>query len=362
MKLLLTPPSLEQEEKEYRIFTQSLIDLFLLNGHEVAVCSKDASQYHYAVHYPSPTVKKPFFSSRKEEPNRTYEEALLEEGVLQASFLEKDLLSIQSSIQDFQPDCVIDLQRVMTPLVSRMMGCRCISIVHAGMTTIRPFPKNALQGFQQILTKYGFPMVSRMEDYLRFSDQRLVFSPSPAQPFDDDFSVIRFGSPFSLPLEYEQTTKLYLHFQDDLLLARKLTKIIEQAFLGAPYEVKAWYPGCPNQTKQNIQYLTSSRYQEVNTSCVCIHDGSDLLFHYALSLGIPQLIVSTGDWKKGWNANALQRLGVGISIPADALSMESLYESYRYLRSDEQFLLNAQRVSQEILSLGGLDQILTVLP
>jgi UDP:flavonoid glycosyltransferase YjiC (YdhE family) len=92
-----------------------------------------------------------------------------------------------------------------------------------------------------------------------------------------------------------------------------------------------------------------------------IHDGNEYLYNQCLMRGIPQIIVTDGTWRTSWDAQAAGRVGFGISLNLDLLSMATLYESYRRLLSDDWFRLRAEAMKEEYRKLGDLNAFLELI-
>ena len=132
-------------------------------------------------------------------------------------------------------------------------------------------------------------------------------------------------------------------------------------FLGAPYPVYAWYKGCKPLKEKNIQFMASMKLDYLPGAAAVIHDGNDYIFHQALAMGIPQMIVSGGGYLRSYNAQTAKRQNFGVVLQEENLSMSSLYETYRKLVSDDVYYDNTRWLMTKYEKEGDLNALLQYL-
>ena len=358
MKILITPPAARREDTASRIMVQNMIDLFRQNGHAVSVCAPEDSHYRNTELFPAERPKVSFFRRRSEGAGKTYEEYLYSVGALDREYLVKDTETIRRAIASFQPDLMIDAGRTAALIASRLDNIRIFTIVSAPMIRSRRFPAVCVNGLNEALTSFRLEQVLQLRSLLETASRRIAFSPAAVQPFPEDFPITRLGSMAVHPEPAAQSDKVVILLHESAYRPKQLRRMITEAFLGAPYPVEAWYPGCLTAKEGNLHFLPAMNYQTVNDAAVCVHDGSDALFNACLTAGIPQLVINNGSWQKNWNAYAVERLGAGVALTEDNLAMDTLYENYRRLVADDYFRHQAQFLAAQTAAMGSLEDIM----
>ena len=88
------------------------------------------------------------------------------------------------------------------------------------------------------------------------------------------------------------------------------------------------------------------------------HDGCEYVFNQCLCLGVPQMLITDGTWRSSWNANAAVRLGIGVTLDADLVTMAALYEGYRRLLSDDGYRARCDLIARQACALGDLSEFM----
>lgn len=362
MRILLVPSAEKSGLQSSALLAQNLTDLAVHAGHSIGICAPEVMNFHNASLYQAElpgTGFHPF--RRKRDPGKTYEEYLYSCGMLDGDYLKQDIGAIIASAKDFAPDLIIDMGRPSAVIAAGMNQIPCWSIVHAAMYRSRPFPRIALNELNSTLSSLHLEQVLRLTDLYQSCGRRITFSPAVIQPFADLNHITRLGGMSLIPAERSTLRHLSIFLGSCAIAPSKLQQMVRDAWSGAPYEVYAWIDGCSSSTEENLHFSCQPKLQTLDSPDAVIHDGNEYLYNQCLMRGIPQIIVTDGTWRTSWDAQAAGRVGFGISLNLDLLSMATLYESYRRLLSDDWFRLRAEAMKEEYRKLGDLNAFLELL-
>lgn len=353
MRILLVPQAFLPGHNSMRFLCTNMLDVMRFAGHAAAVCCPKSMSFKASVYF-APEVPKPLISLGRKDRGRTYEEYLSSYGASSEQYLKEDVRALISAAEDFRPDLIIDLGRPQAVIAARSLNIPCRSVVHSGMYRTRAFDSRCLDGFNNVLSEYRFEQIHHITDLYCGAGRRIIFGLPQIQPFSRHEDVERLGYTGIKGFAAEPVRRLCIMLCETSFSASRLQKIFTDAFLGAPYEVAVSFPGSKPVLNDNLHFMPSVRPQLIYGSTACIHDGNSFLFHQCIAAGIPQLIISDSSYERMWNAAAAERYGFGLYLPERNLSMETVYEKYRSLLSDDIFAEQAEAFSQETSELKDL--------
>ncbi|NCB34173.1 MAG: hypothetical protein EOM64_09935 [Erysipelotrichia bacterium] len=344
------------------LLSQNLTDIAVSKGNTVGICAPDAMAFKNASLYDSPQPKPAAgLFVRKRDPGRTYEEAFYAAGMLDAAYLKADAEAINSAISSFHPDLIINIGRPLSCAAANAQHIPCWSVVHAGMYRGRTFPRICLNDLNSLLSQMKQDQILRLSDLYRSCDRRITFSPASIQPFADMNQITRIGGMSEIQPERQTKRHLAVYLSRGGISPAKLKQMILQGWKGAPYHVTAWVEGTGAASEENVSFTAKPVFSALDHPDAVIHDGNEYIYSQCLMRGIPQVVITDGTWRRSWDANAAARIGFGVSLNENVVSMASLYESYRRLMSDDWFRLHAESMRDEYRRLGSLASLFDVL-
>lgn len=359
MKILITPLIASPKADAAYYITRSLADLFTQEGHACAVSASADNQFHNVSLYPCGLLKKPLFASMAKV--RSYEEWMHARGAIGREYIIDDTEALLEAIDQFQPDLIITLDRIAGVIASRIRNIRCWAVVNNAMYRNASFPSSIMQGLNQALSYFRQEQEFHLHAIYARCERRISFGITLTQPFTAEQDVTRIGIPGILPAETARTNRLLICLNDVKLTGRTLYRAVSDAFLGAPYAVCAWYRGCRAGKEKNIQFMSAPRLEMMPGSIAVIHDGNDYIFHEALAMGIPQMIISGHEYLRSYNAQTAVRQNFGVVLNEENLSMSSLYETYRRLMSDDRYYDTTRWLMTKYEKEGDLNTLLKYL-
>jgi UDP:flavonoid glycosyltransferase YjiC (YdhE family) len=344
MRILIAPLIHTPKADAAYYLTGNLVSLFAQEDHPCAVCTSSHSRFHSVSFFPAA----PYQTSRlfAAHADRSYDAWLYRSGAGSSAFLEADIAAIHSAIKQFKPDLIITIDRTAAVIAAREAGIRCWAVVHNSMYNSRP-TKKAVQSLNAVLSSHNAEQVLNFGELYSYCERRFCFGPIEIQPFPVEADVTRIGIQSLYPLHTLQTNRICIFLGEVKQKPNTLSKIITDAFLGAPYAVYTWFPGIHPETQGNLHFLSTPREDLLPGSIAIIHDGNDYLFNQSMVRGIPQLLIYSRDCLRITNALAAERSGIGIGIDENDLTMSTLYENYRVLLSNDRYYERNQAIADQ---------------
>lgn len=359
MKILIVPLITSPKADAAYFITRNLADLFTQEGHSCAVCASADNQFHNVSLYACSTPKRPLFPRHTRV--RSYEEWMYAKGALAKEYIIDDTEAVQEAINQYKPDLVIVMDRIAGVVAARRKNVRCWAVVNNAMYKNISFPSEILQGMNQALAYFRQEQEFHLRSVYSRCERRISFGVTLTQPFTAEQDVTRIGLASIYPAKAAASDRLLVCLDDVKLNKTTLYRAIHDAFLGAPYPVYAWYKGCKPLKEKNIQFMASMKLDYLPGAAAVIHDGNDYIFHQALAMGIPQMIVSGGGYLRSYNAQTAKRQNFGVVLQEENLSMSSLYETYRKLVSDDVYYDNTRWLMTKYEKEGDLNALLQYL-
>jgi len=356
MKILITPLIQHPKSDASYYLTQNLATLLHSLGHVVAISADQANAFHYASAYPAPQPKTPMFRRKKE--NRSYEEWMYNHGAIDEDYLNEDMSLLLEAIDHFQPDRILTIDRLAAVSAGRLKTIPVDAVVNSAMYKTVVFPSTTLKEYNAFLSSYRLEQVLSLKEIYAQCQNRFGFGPVETQPFTIQTDVHRIGVASVYPMRKGLTNRVCVFFPDVHRTSLALRKILADAFLGAPYAVYAWYPGCKPQKIQNIHFIAHPRADLIPGSICVIHDGNDYYTNQCIAQAIPQVIISSHEYARMYNGQAVQRNGIGRYLYEDELTMGNLYENFRKVLADDSYYDNNQVLKEKITAQGDLREIL----
>jgi len=356
MKILITPLIQHPKSDAAYYITQNLAALLNSQGHVVAISADQANAFHYASAYPAPQTKKPSLLHKKQ--NRSYEEWMYEHGAMDEDYLREDMESLLEIIDHFQPDRILTIDRLAAVSAGRLKNVPVDAIVNAAIYKAVIFPSSVLEEYNAFLSSYKLEQVLSLKETYAQCQHRFGFGPVETQPFTIATDVKRIGITSVYPVKKGLTNRVCVFLPDVHKPAILLRKILSDAFLGAPYAVYIWYPGCKAQKLQNIHFIAHPRADMIPGSICVIHDGNDYYMNQCIAQAIPQVIIASREYARMYNGQAVQRNGIGRYLYEEDLTMGSLYENFRTVLADDSYYDHNQEMKEKITAYGDLTEIL----
>ncbi len=358
MKVLLTPLILNENTDESYFLCKNLVTLLSTATHTVGICATSNNNFHHASFYASSKPSSSLNKSKTDE--KSYEDYLYNRNASSAKFLKKDLIAINNAIKAFKPDLIITHDRLSAIIAGKNANIPVYGIVHSSIFTYKNLSSQVLSGLNETLRNNKFEQVFSLEEFYNLADKLFVFGPLETSPFVSDKEVIRIGIENIYQPDIDKTNDIFIFLNDLDKSKRHLTKLIKEAFEGAPYKVNAYVKQKSESSTNNINFITP-KLSQLYPCKLCIHDGNNYLFNQCLALGIPQLIIANNNFINISNGMKAQRNHFGLCLFEDELSMESLYEAYYHLASNNSYFKNAEILKASTLTEGDLSKILDYL-
>lgn len=342
MKVLILPAHRNPSDTASFMLARDIEAMMESNGRQTAVCSR-LTGFNNAVKFdaPVPSEKKKLFG--KWDAPDSQEEVLYRSGMLEAAFLKDDIDAVRKAIRAYQPDMIFEFCRPSGIIAARAENIPFISYVPYGTYKDIPFETSYLKAINKALSDHHLEQILRIRDMYDAAARRITIGPSMLYPKMKN--VYQLGSLCSHRKAHTEKKQVCIFLGSSGKWPKEL---IEESFLGAPYDVFAWYTDAQASARGHLKIMSTPRTELIAGSEACIHDGTDVVFSKCLYLGIPQILIDNGSWNRHRNASALIRLGSGIVLNEETVTMAKLYESYRKIVTEPAYKKRALRTAEAL--------------
>ncbi|MBQ9154924.1 MAG: hypothetical protein IJ130_14070 [Solobacterium sp.] len=344
MKILLAPGYSFPADTSAFIAARDVQDLLETKGRETAVCTP-LPGFRNAIRFdaPAPSRKKLFVSDMI--PPATYEETMYLRGALDSSFLKKDIAAIRDAIRTYHPDLLFEFSRPAAAIAARLENIPYVSYVPYGSTKDIPFPAKCLKDVNNVLSSLHLEQILRLSDLCVPAASRIGFS--PAFLYRQPRGVTPLGSLCHHRKRRDPDSHVCIF--PGALPAKTASALIDDCFLGAPYDVFGWYSDAQPSARDHLRISSVPRTEMLAGASVCIHDGCDALFSRCIYLGIPQIIISDGSWERARNASSLIHCGCGLVLNEETVTMADVYEAFRKVVTNDAYRKKAEHIADALL-------------
>ncbi len=344
MKILILP-DISPKQNSF-LLTKEIVRLLTLSNHECIVSAPKEYRFMCAsINAPKP--KNRFLS----DTGKCYEEWLYNTGRISLKYLHKDIALLSSWISSERPDYILDLGRISASIVARMHHIPFYSFVQSSYYREKEFSKEILAPLNTVLRENQLEQILHVYDLYQYATKRIAFSHHIVESFPDHIQVDRYVVP--LPEEVALTApNVSIFFTSIDISSKKLTKLVKDAFMNAPFAVNAYIPNITTEQIENINFMSRAELGTLARTDVVIHDGDAYLYHACISLSIPQVIINTGEPEQVYESAVTKRCGFGTTINQYELNVATIYEAYRrvyagigYKERAELAKINANKLS-----------------
>ncbi len=304
----------------------------------------DAKHLYQVKKYPA--VRPGGLFHREAAPGRTQEEDLASSGYLDRSFLRKDIEALNSAIDEFTPDLIVDFGRVTSSVCARLNSVPWRTVINGAVFRKHSVRPEYLRAFNRVLSDEGLEQILKLRDLYDSAEKRFILGSLSADPVPEDTDVIRVGGSFLHDTGSEEENGVGIILTGCTTRPGKLSRIIRDTFLGAPYKVYVTLAK-DSPSEGNIEQSPVLKTGSIKDRSVIIHDGNRYVWYECLCRGIPQIIINDSSWVRNWLASGVTRNGTGLQINEKELSVASLYETYRRLVSDDYYRIRCGYLKKE---------------
>lgn len=359
MKVLIAPLITRARCDAGYHLTENLAALLQENGITCAVSADSANHFQHVSLYPCARPRRPLLNFQAD--NRAHEEWLYSGGFLSRKHLLEDFRLLEDAVRRFQPDLIISIDRPAAVMAAMKKHLPCWEVVFPAMYRNAFFPSHCMHGLNAVLSEKHMMQELDLQYFYAHADRRIGFGPMETAPFPDGNGISRLGSMALFRKKETRTNRVCIYLSAVNRSTSALRRMVESAFLGAPYYVYVSIPGVAPMKDGNLHYIRYPDASLISGASAVIHDGNDFYFNQAILHGVPQMIIADHSYQRNFNALAAARCHFGSYIFEEDLSMASLYEGYRALMADDAYYENTQVMRRKMMDCGDIRQLVDFL-
>lgn len=328
---------------------QPLIAKAYENGHVVYVSGFE--KYPNVHNFPVPKTDKSFCHRHKTDDS--FERYYFYTKQLDEHNIYQDFSVIEKVILNNPIDYIINDGRIAGYMIGRVYQIPVISIEHAAYYQNNKIVPKHMEALNNLLSAYEQEQILRLNEFFDYTNYHIAFgNQDPIFPHLTTYCKLNMDI---LPTKH----KLVGIFTHSSFSNQKLKKIFVEAFSKAPYTVGLQLPNLKTEMIGNL-HIENLDYKFANCQ-VLVHDGSIYLYLLALLFAIPQIVVVDQNYISKQIGQAVEKKRLGIQIPTEQFSMQTLYENYRIIVSNDQFIENAKKQARIFAKEKTLLDVLAIL-
>lgn len=304
-----------------------------------------------------PIVQKLGLTSKKSIHN--FEEVLHLTGNINYKYLKKSINEIRKAIKEFEPDIIYSEFNISAIIAAKLENKKLF--ISASYPT--QYDKNTKSKHKRqvnkILKELNLPTVNSTLELFDWADKKFIPSCHKLEPFQSK-KVIFCGAWKNItPKEKNKKNKILVYMGNGTISQRKMVKEITKAFQNTKYEIYIAGKNLKKQENKNIHIDKRFNFQELFPSTILfINHGGQNSMTDALIYGIPQIICPGKIFERKYNAESIEKNKAGITLSHKKFKAKQIKETANTIIKNSEYKNNAQKIGKELLSLGGIENII----
>ena len=378
MKILIVPMAAMAETFGPSSRCRLLAEGFTAAGLEVATCRAEdvnykpfegIANYHLDVPMPmglpSPIAKRMFpiaqrigITSRKKIDS--FDQVLFMTGNLDYEYIKKSVASVRKAIREYHPDIVYSEFNISAMIASRKEDVPLYCTVSYPTQHQYANRPDLARGLNRYLKEEGLSCVDSALQLFDLAHRSFCPSIPELEPIKKD-NVVFCGTLKKKEKRafVENRDKIVVYMGNGTISAKKIKKVIEEAFKESMYDVYIASSYLEKEDAGNIHIAPRWDFNELlDESVLFINHGGQNSMVDGLIHGVPQIVIPGNVFERRYNANCIERNNAGVLVPSGELSSDVIRRKADELIGSETVAENARVLGEKLLSAGGMETII----
>lgn len=290
------------------------------------------------------------------KPVRSFEEVLWLTGNLAPRHVCKSVDIMRDFISRERIDAVYSEFSVPAIIAARLSGIPAYGSCSYPTQSTYACTPNKAKGLRALLEELGLPEIDSSLELFEWLEERFVPSCPALEPFDDEVTFVGFlGEPPTLRDVSHDAIVIYLG--SGSVPARSIEPAVISAFSDADVEV--FVAGAyEERSLGNIHFAPRFDFADLlPRALLFVHHGGQNSMMDALVYGVPQAIMPGKVFERVYNADSVQRTGIGIRL--DVFDATSLAAAYARVQGNDSYRKSSLALREQLASLGGAKAIVS---
>ena len=378
MKILIVPMAALAETHGPVSRCRALAYGFMNAGLEVATCmAQDVnyrvmdgiSNYHLDVPMPLglpkviatkvfPLVQSLGISSKKTV--NSFDQVLRLTGNLDITYLRNSVSSIRKAIQESKPDIVYSEFNISAIIAAKIEGIPLYTTVSCPTQYSYAHDSGLGCGLNRILGELGLPQVESPVKLFDWADKCFCMSIRELEPMERP-DVVYCGAlkPAVTADMAVKRDKIVVYMGNGTISAKKMQRVISDAFAGSPYEVYIASSYLEKTDYGNIHIAPRWDFDRLlNEAVLFINHGGQNSIVDGLLHGVPQIVVPGKVFERRFNAACLADHKAGVAVDHRDFRADHIFESAERIINSGEAAEKAAVLGRKLSEAGGLSTLI----
>ena len=378
MRILIVPMAALAETHGPVARCQTMAYGFMNAGLDVATCMAQdmnyrvmngITNYHLEVPMPLglpkaaatkvfPLAQKLGISSKKRVDS--FDQVLWLTGNLDQTYLRKSVYSIRRAIQEFKPDRVYSEFNISAVIAAKTEGVPVYTTVSYPTQYGYAHDSSLGHGLNRILDELHLPQVESPEKLFDWADKFFCMSIRELEPIEKP-NVVYCGSlkPAMTISSSGKRDKIIVYMGNGTISAKKMLRVIRDAFLGGPHEVCIASAYLKKTDIGNIHIAPRWDFDQLLDEAVLfINHGGQNSIADGLIHGVPQIVVPGRVFERRYNAECLLNNKAGIVVDHRDFRADHICKVTDKILDSNEMAENATILGKKLSQAGGIDTLI----
>lgn len=296
---------------------------------------------------------------------RSFEEVLFIVGAIQEKFFSEDVSALRRAIQEFRPHVVYAEFRPAAVVAAKLEKVPvAISYSYPARKAYASSPQYS-KGVKHFLLQQGLPDIESVLDIFEWADLKIVPSCYELEPIDDPKVV--FTGPFSAPLPQplmrnEERNAIVVYMGNGSITYPKQFSVLKQAFRGTGYQIYIASYQADKADQDNIHVARRFDFKSLLPCAIAFinHGGQNSILS-GIMFGVPQIVFPGNVFERQYNADSLERLGLGKRCPDAQFNPAAILQTVTEMKAQTNYIKNIRGIQSQLRQLGGVDQAIQTI-
>ena len=305
-----------------------------------------------------PFAQKTGITSRKKVDS--FDQVLFMTGNLDYNYIMKSVSSVRKAISEFHPDIIYSEFNISAMIAARIEGIPLCCTVSYPTQHEYAHKIGLAKGLNRYLEETGLPHVDSALQLFDLADRSFCPSVPELEPIEKD--NVFFCGTLKEKREYAHTgirEKIVVYMGNGTISAKKMKKVITQAFSGSRYEVYIASSYLEKEDVGNIHVAPRWDFEELlEEAVIFINHGGQNSIADGLIHGVPQIVVPGNVFERRYNAECMEKSNAGAVVAAGQFTSDVIRSTAETLIGSKEIRNNARELGEKLLRAGGAETVL----
>ena len=291
----------------------------------------------------------------------SFDEVLRLTGNQDYGYLKRSVEQISEAIDEFKPDVVYSEFNISAIVAAKLKGVKlCATVSYPTQHKYAHNVKLAV-GLNKLLAELSMDQVESVLQLFDWADQKFCFSIPELEPFEES-EVIFCGALKTAVQTDKSRNKILVYMGNGTISAKKMLKVIRNAFAGIHYEVYVASSYLSEGTFGNVHVAPRWDFNTLlDESALFINHGGQNSMVDGLIHGVPQIIVPGKIFERKYNADKIAENSAGIYLSGTEFTPFDVQNAAEFILKSPEMTSNAIKLGRMLMEAGGIDTIIKSL-